>query len=485
MSNELAAADRPTEIALFRYTLILPLLRGEHAPGSKEQLRQQIAARQYDLPGSTRRRVSPATLRRWERLYRQVGFDGLKPKPRSDRGQARVLSAETLARAETLKREQPHRSARSIITMLTMDHTNPIVEDHLAPRTLRRHLAQRGATTAQLLSGQRPKPFRRFERNHFGDLWQGDAMHGSWLPDPAKPDQQRQVFLFAFLDDHTRLIPHARFYWNEQLPRLEDCFKRALMRCGIPRAIYVDQGAVYKSHQLNTVCASLGIQRILASPYAPEGKGKVERFFGFVQSDFLPEVSQANIRTLIELNESLLAWLEVVYHRKIHTETGQSPLERYRQDPQAATRPPDPTTLRQAFLHRATRKVTKTATFSFHGNRYQTPGYLRGQTIELRFDPFDLSRLEIWHNDTFLQLAQPERLLTTADPQFSPDPAPAVPAKDIALDYLALLRAERERLIQAQLDTIHFSQLPLPLSQSPTSDDDQGQTPAQPKGETL
>jgi hypothetical protein len=96
--------------------------------------------------------------------------------------------------------------------MLTMNQTNPIAEAQLAPRTLRRHLAQRGATTAQLLKGQHPKPFRRFERAHFGDLWQGDAMDGPWLPDPANPDKKRQVFLFAFLDDHTRLIPHARFY---------------------------------------------------------------------------------------------------------------------------------------------------------------------------------------------------------------------------------------------------------------------------------
>jgi transposase InsO family protein len=446
-------------------------------------MRRNISAVVYDIPHSNRRRVSVTTLRRWEGRYRAGGFDALKPQPRSDRGQARVLSAETLERAETLKREQPHRSARSIITMLTMDNTNPIVENHLAPRTLRRHLAQRGATTAQLLSGQHPKPFRRFERSHFGDLWQGDAMHGPWLPDPANPNKQRQVFLFAFLDDHTRLIPHARFYWNEQLPRLEDCFKRAILRCGLPLAIYVDQGSVYKSHQLNTVCASLGIQRILASPYAPEGKGKVERFFGFLQSDFLPELARADIRTLPQLNESLLAWIEVVYHRKIHTETGQSPLERYRQDPRATSRPADPTALRQAFLHRATRRVTKTATFSCHGNRYQTPDYLRGQTIELRFDPFDLSQLEIWHNDTFLQLAQPERLLTTADPQFSPDPSPAVPPKDTALDYLALLRTERERLIQAQLDPIHFSQLPLPLSQNPTQpNDDDDQPTATPKG---
>lgn len=143
-------------------------------------------------------------------------------------------------------------------------------------------------------------------------------MHGPWLPDPADPERQRQTFLFAFLDDHSRLIPHAQFYWNEQLPRLEDCFKRALLRYGRPMAIYVDQGKVYTSKQLDTICASLGIQRILGTPYYPEGRGKIERFFQFVQSDFIPELQSSSITTLPELNESLLAWIEVVYHRKLH-----------------------------------------------------------------------------------------------------------------------------------------------------------------------
>ena len=111
MSN----ADKCTAIALFRYTLILPLLRGQYPPGGKQQLRRQIAAQHHDIPHSTRHAVSTTTLARWERIYQEKGFEGLKPKPRSDRGQSRVLSSETLDRAETLKREQPLRSARSII----------------------------------------------------------------------------------------------------------------------------------------------------------------------------------------------------------------------------------------------------------------------------------------------------------------------------------------------------------------------------------
>lgn len=470
MSEKLTAAERRTDIALFRYTLILPILR-EPSARARQQLRKNLAAVIYDIPHSQRQRLSVSSLARWERAYRAGGFEALKPQPRSDRDQPRAVSPETLDRAEALKREQPFRSARSIATMLSLDQTNPISEEKLADRTLRRHLTKRGATTAQLLTEQRPKPYRRFERSAFGDLWQGDAMHGPWLPNPAHPDQQRQVFLFAFIDDHTRLVPHAQFYWNEQLPRLEVCFKRAILRYGIPLAVYVDQGKVYTAKHFNTICASLGVRRILGTPYYPEGRGKIERFFQFVQTDFLPELARAQVTTLPDLNQSLLAWLEVVYHRKPHSEIGQAPLERFRHQPNAAARTVDPTALRQAFLHRDQRKVTKTATISFQGNRYQVPDYLRGQTLELRYDPFDLSHLELWFQEVFLQVAQPERLLNPTHPDLDMDPTPVSPPSATGLDYLALLRAEHHRLIQAQLQGIHFSHLTTPPVQAQLTDD--------------
>ncbi len=457
-----------TEIALFRYTLIIPILR-ESSPRARHQLRKNLAMVGHKIPHSTRRTVSLRSLFRWERHYQQGGFEALKPRRRADKGRPRAVSPATLDRAEALKREQPRRSARSIATMLTMDNADPVPEADLAPRTLRRHLAARGATAPRLLDQQRPQPYRRFERPAFGQLWQGDALHGPRLPDPAQPDQLRQVFLFAFIDDHSRVVTHARFYWNEQLPRMEDCFKRAILRYGIPQAVYVDRGKVYTAKQFDTICATLGIQRILASPYYPEGKGKIERFFRFVRSDFLPELEQTPPASLAELNQSLLAWLEVVYHPKHHAEIGQSPLARFRQQTQPATRPADPAALHQAFLHRDQRKVAKTATISFQGNRYQVPAFLRGQTLEIRYDPFDLSRLELWFQGTFLQLAQPERLLTTTHPQVTPDPVPAPPPKT-GLDYLALLRTEHQRLIQAQLDGLHFSQLTTPKTQE--TDDD-------------
>ncbi len=451
-----------TEVALFRYSLVLPLLRHDRArDGTKRSLRAAIAAARHTIPHSQRHTVSVPTLRRWEKAYRTGGFDALKPHPRGDRGAARAISTPTLDRAEALKRELPSRSSRTVIDILKRDQATPIPETRLAPRTLRRHLAVRGATTARLLKSD--TVYRRFERSHFGDLWQSDALDGPRLPDPANPTTQRQTFLFAFLDDHTRLVPHAQFYWNEQLPRLEDCLKRAIMRYGCPLAIYADQGHVYRADQLNTACATLGIQRILAKPYSPQAKGKIERFFGFVRSDFLPELATStSVHTLDDLNQSLLAWIEVVYHRKVHSETGQSPLDRFRQDTAPSVHTVDPLTLRTAFLFRVTRRVTKTGHVSFVSNRYSVPGFLAGQTIELRYDPFDLTNLEIWFNGQFFAQAQPVHVPTSLQPGLSLDPTPPAPPPSTGLDYLAMLRQERERLLREQLPPIPFTRLTPP-----------------------
>jgi putative transposase len=455
------APDEPwrTEVALFRYTLILPLLRHDlKRDGSKKHVRAAIATAAHAIPHSRRHRVSAATLRRWEKAYQRGGFDALKPRPRADRGAPRAISTETLDRAEALKRELPTRSARTIAEILKRDLASPIPEDRLAPRTLRRQLAARGATTARLLKSD--TLYRRFERAHFGDLWQSDAMHGPQLPDPADSTAQRQTFLFAFLDDHTRLVPHAQFYWNEQLPRLEDCLKRAILRYGCPLAIYADQGQVYRAGQLDAACATLGIQRILARPYSPQAKGKIERFFGFVQSDFIPEIARSpSLKTLHDLNQCLLAWIEVIYHRKVHSETGQAPLDRFRQDTGPSVRPVDPLTLRNAFLFRASRRVSKTGDVAFQGNRYTVPAFLVGQTIELRYDPFDLAVIEIWLNGQYLAQANPALMQTSVQPGLTPDPAPPAPAPSTGVDYLDWLRQEHQRLLREQLPPIPFTRL--------------------------
>jgi putative transposase len=164
---------------------------------------------------------------------------------------------------------------------------------------------------------------------------------------------------------------------------------------------------------------------------------------------------------LTELNESFWAWLECIYHRTIHSETGQTPLERYQQGLHTV-HSADPTQLATAFLWRETRQVRKDGSLDLQGNRYQAPRQLAGRKIELRFDPFDLANLQIWLDGTSIGEAkvirqdrqrhlQVERLTATA-------PDPAKPAS--SLDYLSLLRAEYQEIQRKQAGSLQFTHLP-------------------------
>jgi putative transposase len=235
----------------------------------------------------------------------------------------------------------------------------------------------------------------------------------------------------------------------------------AILKRGLPKALYVDNGQVYNAIQFSVACASLGIECIHTAPYSPEAKGKQERFFETVRLQFMPEVETSAIATLAELNESFWAWLELVYHRKVHSETEQSPLERYQAGLSGICQA-EAETLRKAFLWREKRKVRKDGRIELQGNTYRVDPQLTGCQIELHFDPFDLSTLNVWMDGNHLGKAtvlQQGRDKHIAVERLSPQtPQPPKPAS--SLDYLAILRAEYHTLQRQQAGTLQFSKLP-------------------------
>ena len=110
--------DKAEKVALFRYGLIAPLVLETLPRGELTRRAQQIAARLYDFPHSTRHQVSVDTLLDWTLRYRRNGLDALSPKPRQDRGQARAVAPETAALIERLKRENPHRTGAALLREL-------------------------------------------------------------------------------------------------------------------------------------------------------------------------------------------------------------------------------------------------------------------------------------------------------------------------------------------------------------------------------
>jgi putative transposase len=454
------AEDLATEIALFRYGLIAQLVHTPPDPGRQERLLREIASRLYRIPGSKRTQVSVTTLRRYLQAYRDRGFEALRPGPRTDAGAPRAFPPEVLDKAIALRQEQPARTTQTLVDILQRDESLALAHP-INVHTLTTHLRRRGKT--RRLLDQPAKTYRRFEREHVNALWQGDAMVGPWLPDPVVAGKKRRAHLFCFIDDHSRLVPYAEFFFDEALPRMERVLKIALLRRGVPRALYVDNGQVYSSHQFNAACATLGIHLIQATPYAPEGKGKQERFFETVRLQFLPEVETSNLTTLADLNESFWAWLEMVYHQREHSETHETPLARYTAGLDQV-RHAEAETVRHAFLWREKRKVRRDATISLQGNAYQVDPRWAGRTLELRFDPFDLSQIELSLDGTSLGLArvlvqQRQRHLAVEHlATESLDP----PKPKSSLDYLAALRAEYQTQQQRELGPLQFARLAEP-----------------------
>ncbi len=165
--------------------------------------------------------------------------------------------------------------------------------------------------------------------------WQSDVMHG---PKVDVNGKMRKSYLIAVIDDHSRLIAHGQFYLSEALVCYLDAFESALAKRGLPRKLYVDNGAAFRSRHLEYVCASLAIALIHSKPYTPQGRGKIERFFRTVRGQFLPGFKG---QTLNELNEALDGWLSNIYHQRKHYSTRQSPIERFAANLQCLRAAPD------------------------------------------------------------------------------------------------------------------------------------------------
>src|SRR6266511_701945 len=306
-------------IALFRYGLIADLLHLSVGDRSLHTRLRETAAREYDIPGTTRRRVAAETLRDWLYAYRRAGFEGLKPRPRADQGHARALPQTVADQLCALKEAHPTYSVAMIITTARAQQRVP-AELPLAPATVHRLLSRHGLM-ARPTDTPTSKDRRRFSYDAANELWMSDVMHGPTVLD-AEDRRRHKTYLIALLDDATRMIPSATFTRSETVTAFLPVFERAILRRGIPKRLYVDNGAAYRSRHLALVCAKLGVTLIHARPFQPQAKGKLERWFRTVRAQLLPTLPDADTRDLEALNRRLWAWIEDEYHYAPHRGLG-------------------------------------------------------------------------------------------------------------------------------------------------------------------
>ncbi|WP_043463395.1 DDE-type integrase/transposase/recombinase [Kitasatospora sp. MBT66] len=435
--------ERAMQIGLFRYMLIReaadPTLTGRQ----RGRLVRQLAGAPHVDPDGRTIWITRWTIDRWIAEWRRGGFDALVPSTRQSQPRT---PPEVFELAAALKKENPSRSAAQIRRILSAQHGWAPDE-----RTIQRMFVRDGLNS--LKAPKEPAVFGRFEADRPNEIWTGDALHGPRI-------EGRKTYLFAFVDDHSRAVVGHRWGFAEDTVRLAAALRPALAARGVPEYVYVDNGSAFVDSWLLRACAKLGIKLVHSAPGRPQGRGKIERFFRTVNGEFTVEIASGDgepgrqITSLAEMNRLFTAWVENVYHRRTHSETGMAPLARW-----MAGHPfpvPAPADLAEAFRWSEHRTVAKTGLVSLHGNRYQVDPVLVGRRVELVFDPFDLTFLRVRSEGHDAGTALPFQISRHSHPKARPEVPAETPKPTTGIDYLGLIDTQHSTELA---DKVNYSAL--------------------------
>jgi len=385
--------DEKMQVAVFRFGVISDFVTGvQISRAEKRRLMRDKCARKWQIPFSEKTRLSIGSINRWCRLYKDSNGDlkSLQPKDRCDQGKSRAMDEDTCLSLIGLKLETPALTVPQLIEQMNrQNRVSPGIV--LNNSTVYRFLHQQNLMD---LPVKKPVDRRKFEAELPNDLWQSDVMHG---PKVDVNGKMRKSYLIAVIDDHSRLIAHGQFYLSEALHSYLQAFENALAKRGLPRKLYVDNGAAFRSRHLEYISAALAIALIHSKPYQPQGRGKIERFFRTVRGQFLTGFKG---QTLNELNEAFDGWLSNIYHQRKHSSTKQTPIERFAANLQCLRAAPD--NLHDYFRKVARRKVNKDRSITLNGRLYEAPVALIGKRVELLYHHSQHLQVEVkYQNKSF------------------------------------------------------------------------------------
>ena len=388
--------EQRQQAAVFRYGIISPVIHNSGI-GQNEYFRR-ISDQEFKVPwkkGPTRYSIS--TMKSWLSRYRQYGFNGLKPETRTDAGISRVISESTQATIKSLIQEYPAISSAGFYRVLCQKGV--ISQADFSEATLRNYLKRNGFF----------KPIReiearrKFEAPEVNHIWITDFMHGPYVYDNLNHNRKRKTYLCAIIDDHTRYIVGARFFFNENTQALASILKASLLQHGIPKILYCDNGSSFISDYLRAACGRVGIALIHSKPRTPQGRGKIERFFRTCQTSFLDALPINSFDTISELESLFQDWLNSGYHLQTHSGIQTSPKSRliYALE-RTMIRRLDNHLLDEALFISRTRRVNNDNTISIEKILYEVPPQFTGYTIEVRSPIDQPSKVFLFHKDTNL-----------------------------------------------------------------------------------
>lgn len=378
------------KIALFRYSLIAPLVTETFAQPTAREYLEDVCSKKYDTPRGTKEEFAPETLKEWLRNYRKYGIDGLYPKGRSDKGKSRKLPDEAKEFIVSSKANFPRRSAKAIYQELIAKGYIGYTDISLS--TVQRFISKADISKIKL----EPVDRRCFEFEFANECWQSDISVGPYLTIDGR---KHKTYIIAIIDDATRLIIHSQAFFSDNLLALLSVFKNGVAKRGIPKKLFVDNGKVYKSDQMQFVCASLGTILCYARPFSPESKGKIERWFKTLQDQWMNVIDWASFKSLDELNVSLTHYVEEDYNNRIHSAIGAKPMDKFLSHIERIRFVGSKQELDYIFLYRISRKVKNDATVSIDNLLFEVPMKYIGDRINIRYDPSSLDKAFIFSED--------------------------------------------------------------------------------------
>lgn len=393
-------SERRTDTALWRFGVLGPLVSARLEHGDRAAYFSEIAARTHVAPDGRAVRLSARTVEAWYYAWRSGGLAALEPQARGDRGRSHIR-AELQKRLEVLKRENPRRSIRRLVRIL--ERAGEAQRGELSRSSVQRFLATRGLSGR---GGGTPPDRQRlpFRHREPGELWMGDVLHG---PRVLAGGRIRKSYLVAFIDSATRFVPAAEFRLSEGAADHEYALKQAILKHGLPRTLYLDNGAAQTSRSLKLICADLSIRLLHAEAYDPAAKGAIERFNRTWRESVGSELPEDPL-PIEELRSLTWSWLAVEYNGAAHSGTGRVPREHWLEDTSVLRRVPRGVDLDEVFLHREKRTLRRDGTVRFRSRFFEIRGARPGQEIELRFDPFvETPSLRAYQGGRFLCDAAP------------------------------------------------------------------------------
>ena len=384
--------ERNQKMALFRYSLIAAAVSGTYEAATLIQHFKNVAEKSYQDPTGKTVKVSYHTLERWYYRYKRYGIDALEPKKRKDTGKPRALPETAINQIFELKEKFPYITGKAIYKKLIENGFLNAADTSLS--TVHRYLRDNGLKS----TAASDMVVKAFEMEFANDCWQCDTSDSVKLKVDGK---SIQTYLIAFLDDKSRICLHFQHYTSDNAVNMQDCFKKAIAKYGVPKRIFADNGGPYDNLQLRMICASLGIALIHARVSRGQSKGKVERHFRTVKDGWLNCTDWNKFSSLEDIDASLGKFISEEYTNSNHRGINCTPKESFMQDYGRIRFIPQEE-LDSHFLHRRESRVNNAAIVKFDKVEYEVPQQYIGSKVKIRYLPTDKTKAFIFSDDNKL-----------------------------------------------------------------------------------